>query len=660
MPVKSPSLNRYQLNGSTHIIDPQAKLGAGSEGMVIAHPHDHSLCVKIFHPGEPGNRDAARISAYRSKKIIAITKMGLTLPPQFTLPMLPALHPTSGQALGYQMRRVPGGYFKLMKLLDGNFRVSHQVGLGMVARLFAEIFGDLSLLHAKGLVIGDVNLGCLMFQPGGNRAWVDTDSWSYPGFPCLATTELFAHPDLYPNLQSGNKFVPPQPHHDRFAFLVAFTMTAIPGAHPFRTGTHPQIRGLQNRTKAGLTIFDATVKFPAIQGSPEILSDELLQTIIERLKGVVNDPFDPDVLRAFAEEITTCKQCGTGYHISRRHCPKCREMTLVQAPALARFLIEKLLDTPGVLLFAQMLGKDLYLVCRTGDHTEVIRLDEQNRLTKLTPTMANIPGARYRFFPGCLVVCPEPSQPAPATLELYRIDANNLTRLQATSTGVLEGETAVFDTSSRYLYRTAANALVRSSLFGPNGTVFDEPVAEVHQNQSWFTADRTSGSDREVIFGYDRALRNWKWFIIHGNAKGGRYQYHEIGDLGIRAGETIEDFAVYFSASSVLLAMQTSLNGRNYARYAIIGLDGTAHLNQTVDSSDDTFAYWQHLRGKLYQGKSVLHITAGGVVKQQFSNNSCNPITGTIGQVSTDDQLIRLNGQVGVVRRGGVLAMTSK
>jgi hypothetical protein len=574
--------------------------------------------------------------------------------------MLPAFDGSGSQVVGYQMHKIPPDYQKLMKLLDGSFRTDHQVGLRMVADLFADLFEDLGTIHHTGLVVGDVNLGCVMFQPGGSRAWVDTDSWSYKGYPCLATTEMFAHPDLYPNLQGGGAHVPPQPHHDRFAFLVALTMTAIPGAHPFRMGTHATVRGLQNRTKAGITIFDPDVKVPPMLAAFEVLSDDVLHAIVERLKLRTKDPLDPELLRAFAQGVVTCKKCGAEYHSSRRQCPTCQEVTMVQAPLLVGYLIEELYGTPGTLLFAQLVEKNLYLVCRVGSQVQIIRIGEDGTATTLGPALPNTLGARYRFFQNCLVVCPEPNKPAPAVLQLYRIEGNNLHQHGSTSTGVLEGESAVFDTSGRFLYRMASNALVRSELFGPRGTVFDSPVAEVHQRQSWFTADHTTGADREVVFGYDRALRNWQWFIIHGNAKGSQYQYRNVGDLGLHTDETVDDFAVYFSASSVLVAMQTSYQGRDYVRYAQIGLDGTVHLNRTVGSSDSTYSYWAALRGKLYQGKSILHITASGIVKHDLVSDECTTLKGTTGLVTADDRLVRLNGQVGIVRRRGVMTMKLK
>ncbi|HEU4914883.1 MAG TPA: hypothetical protein VFT16_05815 [Candidatus Saccharimonadales bacterium] len=654
-------MTQYVLDGKTYLVDPQAKLGAGSEGMVIKHPEDDDLCVKLFHPPDPANREALQIAAYRSRKLQAVCAHPLSLPTQFTLPLRLAHDPTLRKVIGYLMRRVPPGYDKLIKLLDSSFRTSHQIGLSKIATLFAGIFDDLELVHDAGRVVGDVNLGCVMFDPNDLlRAWVDTDSWGLEGYPCLATTEMFAHPDLYANLTPGGTHVEPAPHHDRFAFLVAFSLLAIPGAHPFRMGSHPTVKGLQNRAKAGITIFDPGVTFPQMLGSPEVLSDEVLHALVERLKRRLEDPLDPALLRAFAQGIATCKTCRTDYHSSRKTCPKCHEATTIEVTGLVNLIIEELFKAPGILLFAQALDKDLYLVCRVGSQTRVIRVNEQGTAATLDTALPSIPGARYRFFANCLVVCPEPTRPAPAKLELYRISGSTLVRLEGTSTGVLEGESAVFDTSSRYLYRTASNALVRSDLFGPQGVVYDTHVTEVHQRQSWFTADHNTGADREVIFGYDRALRNWEWFVIHGNAKGSRYQYHPVGDLGLHVDETIEDFAVYFSANSVLLAILTSYQGRDYARYALIGLDGKVHQNQTVESTDSTFPLWSTPRGKLHQGASVLHMTPSGIVKQSLSDGTCTTLTSTQGQLNIDDQLFRFGSRVGIARRSGIATMTTR
>jgi hypothetical protein len=660
MPQKKSALERYQLGGSTFAVDPAAKLGAGAEGTVYTHPRDPAQCVKLFHPPDPSDNKAVSLADYRSRKVANVCGLGLTLPPQFILPAVPAYDLSSQKVVGFQMPKLPPDFHKLKRLLEGDFRRNHQIGLRLIAELFADIFDDLEVVHNSGLVVGDVNMGCLMFQSNGGRAWVDTDSWSYPNFPCLAVTEMFAHPDLYGYLTPTGKRLPQEPRHDRFAFLLALCVTAIPGAHPFRMGTHPTAQGIQHRTNTGLTIFDDEVQWPAMVSAPEVLSDELLDELVKRLKRQDESPLPHDLLRAFAHDVTECAQCGTQYHASRRRCPQCQQVTTVQVTGLVRLLVEELFQAPGVLLFAQVVGDHLYLVCRVGNTIQVTDLASDGTATPLLPHLPSIPGARYRFFADCLVVASSPNQVAPIELELYRISGDSLTRLAATSTGVLEGEGAVFDASPRFLYRTAGNALLRSDLFGPRGPLTDTQVAEVYQGQSWFTVDHSSGADHEVIFGYDRALRDWQWFVILGNEKGSRYQYHKVQDLSLRTNETVEDFAVHFSPKSVLLVMQTSYRGRDYVRYAVIGHDGVVHLNEIVKSSDDTYPYWENLRGKLHQGSSVLHVTAAGVVKQDLKTRECTTYAETAGLVSTDDRLVRFHGQIGIFRRSGVSTLSKK
>lgn len=659
--TKPKAVDRYVINGRTYTVDPQTKLGAGSEGIVLPHPSLTDVCIKLFHPPDVDDKEANNIARYRARKIRAICSMGLRLPPQFTLPEQPVLDETGQHVIGFQMRRIPPGYHKFISLLDSSFRTNYQVDLALVARLYADIFDDLAFIHGKDFVVGDVNLGCLLFEVNGRRAWVDCDSWSFgDDFPCLGKTEMFAHPDLFPNFNGSKDFIVPLPQHDRFAFLVAFSMMAIPGAHPFRMGTHPTVQGLQNRASAGVTIFDPDVKVPPMIGSFDVLSDDLLTALVDRLKRRTEAPLDSDVLRAFADEVITCPNCDGSYHRSRRVCPACNQVTARTMPGLVDYLIDELFRVPGTLLYAQVVDTDIYLVCRVGNTVRIIRVDGHGQTQALSPHLPNTLGARYRFFGNCLVVCPDPKQPAPVALKLYRVDGANLTALDATATGALEGEGAVFDTTARNLYRLAGNALVRSELFGPRGMVTDTQVAEVYRSQTWFTADHITNADREVVFGYNRGLRDWEWFVVHGNMSGSQAHYYTVGDLGLKLNETVEDFAVHFSKSSVLLVMQTALAGRDYIRYAVIGLDGVVHVNEIVEADDDTYPYWENLRGKLHQGGSVLHLTADGIVKQQFSDGHCTTLRGTDDLVTPEDRFVRLNGGAGIVRRSGVYTLSKK
>lgn len=652
---------RYFVSKASYEEDPKAKIGGGSEGTVYPFPGDARACVKLFHPPDKGDRDGAALAAYRDRKIKAICGLGLTLPDQFTLPKLPVTdHAKGGKVIGFLMQRIPPGYHKLMKLLLPSFRDSEKLGLKDVIRLYALLFEDLAIVHKNGLVVGDVNLGCLLFRSDLKHAWVDTDSWGYPGYPCMATTEMFCHPDLYANLRQKGAFVPPEARHDRFAFTVALSLMALPGAHPFRMGAHPSVQGLQNRAQQGITIFDKTVAYPPMLPRPEALSDDLLQAIIERLKRQTDKALDPDTLRAFAETVIPCEKCGAQYYGRRSHCPQCFEKTTVDFAALVELLIRERFKMPGVLLWAQTVGDSLNMVCRVNDTVQIINLKPQGNPTIIRTAIPATAGAHYRFFGSCLAMCENPYAAAPVPIRLYRIEGTALRPMPNTSTNVLEGDGAVFDGSARFLYRTAGNTLLCCEPFGGSGTMMDTRVAQVYLSQTWFTVDRQAETDREVIFGYDRALRDWQWFVIRGTPDGKKFEHHTVDPLPLRARERLEDFVVYFNAASVLLVRKTTYRGSEFMRYSIIGLDGKILKDVCLSQDDEGFTAWSHLRGKLFQANSVLHVTPDGIVKHTLDKGTYTLMRDTAGVVTGDDRLLRWNSAVGIVRRDTVLTLQKK
>lgn len=653
----------YYVNGRRYETDPNKKLGGGSEGEVFPFSEDPlNVCVKLFYPPDPDDKDAGKIARYRAQKVTAITRLGLQLPQQFVVPQTLACD-KSGNVIGYLMRRVPPGYAKMLKLLEPAFRTSNSVGLREIAMFYALIFEDLSVLHHHKLTVGDVNWGSNLFRLTPNvfeRAWVDTDSWSYPGYSCLATTEMFCHPDLYPNLTAGGNYVKPLPKHDCFAYAVEFTIAVLPGAHPFKMGLHKTARSLQDRATGGFTIFDKSVTYPSYLPSPELLSDELLQAITDRLKRKSDEPLDPRMLREFSSSLVDCPKCGAQHHSSRLNCPQCHEKTLVDLKILISLLIEELYLVPEALLFAQVIDNILYLACRVKGKVQIVTINENKQVKMIDTGLVDKLGARYRFFGSCLAVCPDPIAPSPIPIELYLIEGNSLRKLQFVTTNPLENESAVFDTSARFLYRTAGNTLMCGKLlFG--GKVFSEdPVTQVHQTQTWFTVDRGGDATREVIFGYDRALREMQWFVIRGDGAGEHFDYHVVPLNSLRAHERLDDFSVYFNAKSVLLVRLTQYQGRQFARYSIIGLDGKVLEDHILKAGDEGFDYWSNISGKLYQEASVLHVTPDGVVKQAFVPPSYELLKDTQGVITADDRLFKFNRRIGVARRNAVLGLSKK
>jgi hypothetical protein len=650
----------YVLKGQKYAEDPDSKLGGGSEGSVYSFEGDPTQCVKLFHEPEPGDQDARRLAKYRANKIKAICGLNLNLPKQFVTPVDP-VYDLGGQVSGFMMRRVPIGFHKLKKLTESSFRISQGITLAYILKLYALLFEDLSVLHAHKhkLVVGDVNLGGVLFTETLRRAWVDMDSLSYPDYPCIATTERFAHPDLYPNLTPGAGFVQPQPHHDRFAFAVQVVLMTL-RVHPFNAGTHPSVVGLQNRAMQHITVFDPGVKYPASLPKPELLSDDLLDRLIQVLKQTTTDPIPPDLLRETAEGLVVCSSCKTEYHRSRTACPQCSQKTMVDIKMVAELVIAELGKIPGVLLFTQVVDGVLKAVCNVQGQLRILNVDSAGRISDVSTGLKVALGARYRFFGPCLAICPNPYQEGQAEIHIYRIDGKTVTRLDDSSTEVLENEVAVFDASERFLYRIAGNSLMCGSLFSNGKFLIESRISQVYRNQSWFTVDRTSGTDHEIIFGYDRALRDLQWFLVRGDKDGTNFNYHDIGVLKMRSGEKLEDHAVYFNSVSVLLVRRTGYRGKDFVRYTIIRHNGTIAADEVLGREDSGFEHWDHMHGKLFQGGSILHATSNGMVKQTVPGNTYALLPDTKGFITADDRFFRFGGAIGVARQGSILTIARK
>lgn len=650
----------YHILGQPFEPDPSQKIGGGSEGTVYRLPANPLLCAKIFHPPDRGDREALDLARYRAKKVRAICRSNIVLPDRFILPKNEVLD-GRGSVVGFSMARVPAGYHKLKALMDQTFRLGNGLGLREVLELAASSFEDLAIIHGKKLVLGDVNLGCRLFTNDLQTAWVDTDSWSYPGFPCIATTEMFAHPELYPNLTTAGKYVTPQPHHDRFSFTLIMLMLALQGVHPFRMGAHRSVHSLQERTSQGITAFDAGVAYPKYLTRPEILSDELLEAVLQVLKRKTTKELAPAMLRQFISGIVDCPRCNTQFHNTRSACPVCQEKVTIDVARLAALAIEEVVRTPGVILFAQVISQSLHMVCRVNDTVHLVIVDDAFRTKTISTPIPATPGARYRFFGSYLVVCSDPFAETPVPLNVYRINRTSVEHLETTTTAQLLNAHAVFDCSDQHLYRIAGNSLIRASVFNERFLIEDR-IAQVHRSQSWFTVDRDSGADREFIIGYDRALRerDWQWFVVSSNPTRTSFSYHEVNLKPLRSNEKLDDFTIYFRASAALLVRKTTYRGKAFVRYSIIGLDGSVQTDEVIASDDEAFEHWESLQGKLLQKESILHVTPKGVVKQSLTTGTYSLLGDTESFITTSDRLFSFSGRVGVVRRNGILTITKK
>lgn len=651
----------YRIDGKKYQEDPDRKLGAGSEGAIYPFPDDGGKVVKIFH--EPEDNDGRRIAKYRGDKISAITGLNLGLPRRFILPQKPAIG-SGGKIVGFLMDRVPRGYVKFSELLR-EWRVSNSITLSQITALFARLIADSTDVHSRGLVIGDINTGLIMIRLHNDvlhHAWVDTDSWSYPGYPCLATTEMFCHPALYSNLSSGgSKFVPHKPEHDIFSFAVLFMLMALRGGHPFRMGSHDQYITPRDRAINGITIFDSGVHdYPKILTPPDILGDDIIGTLISVLNRKEPMALTPEVLEEFRDGLTDCPKCGIQYHSTRHHCPACHATTVVDMHSAVELVIKQLYGLQGNLLFMQVINDRIHAACTVGGTLHIVLINEKGEVTEIDAKMHAVKGAKYRFFGQCVAICENPYAEVPVPVNVYRLTGSGIEYLESTSTGSLEGSDALLESSARFLYRTAGNTLMCSQMFGNGAMLVDEQVTQVHRSQTWFTVCRNSGTDHELVVGFDRALREMRWFLVYGTKEGTDFSEFDISLPPLRSVEKLIDHSVYFAKNHVLIVRKTLHQGLEYVQYSIVNLKGVVEKSEIFSQNDSQFEFWENIHGKFFQGSSILHVTPSGVAKQDVVKGTYTRLKDTEGVITITDRLFRFGNSVGVARRNAILSISKK
>src|SRR5690606_1830240 len=94
-----------------------------------------------------------------------------------------------GKPVGFGMPQLGRKYVNLRELFAPSFCRTAGITTATVADMFIELGSQLSLIHDQGIVIGDFNDGSILFHQDSHEvAWVDVDSWSISGHPCVVGT----------------------------------------------------------------------------------------------------------------------------------------------------------------------------------------------------------------------------------------------------------------------------------------------------------------------------------------------------------------------------------------------------------------------------------------------------------------------------------------
>ncbi|MEM6996838.1 MAG: hypothetical protein AAF721_40420 [Myxococcota bacterium] len=211
----------------------------GGEGRVWAR---RGIAYKVYTDG------ARRLAA---DKMAALARIQCD---DVVTPQRRLLDPSTGEAIGYTMRHVPGAWV-LGQLFARSFCDRHAFDAVAACALVERLRAALVAVHEAGVLVVDLSDVNVLVDPASRRpALIDTDSWQTPGHPATAVTPATRDPAAARSGFSEGS--------DWFALAVLAFQLWI-GVHPFR-GKHPTVKGLAARMNAGLSVFDPAVSVPAV------------------------------------------------------------------------------------------------------------------------------------------------------------------------------------------------------------------------------------------------------------------------------------------------------------------------------------------------------------------------------------------------------------
>lgn len=626
-------------------IDQSQVVGSGGEAVIVATGDGKAF--KLYHQPTP----------QRSEKLSYIFRENLAFPGTVFAPEVPVYRdPRENQIIGFQMGLMPSGAEPLAMLMRQDFCANYGITNQMKAKVFCNMLTDLYGIHKTGgTVVGDLNdqnqhfdLRKLLIY------WIDVDSWQVGNkFPCSVGTEDYLAPDLYGlDLSQKAAF---RPEHDYYSFAVLL-FRALMMAHPFGSGFHRGHISLFERAKHGLTILDKDVRFPKAASLPEIMTDDLLNILLQYLKRQRHDPFPIDALREYNDLLVECSHCHLWYPAIRGNCPGCATKTIMAAQMAAKVAgcsCQIVLETPGSILYFQLVGNSIYCLADEAGMT-VLYIQPAKGMIERRELFTTTAGAKYEFFDQTLVVCPNPSEEDPK-LFLLDVSGQQVRPITQSTTRKFGGSSAVFGCSSRRLYRLVGNKIMSGELFA--NRLAEREVIEAMPNQTWFAVGNDPELKNELLVVSYRIFDELKWYLVTGSPDGCSYNRYEVSLPALLKSESLLDVSVRFSNDLVLIMRQTKLGGTKYVRIEQLEAKSGKVLYSARQKASEAVLY-QSIHGKGYLGHSVLHATDDGVVMEKLADRSTMNLLGTENYVTSFSQLMRYDKGVLAISGDRILYLT--
>lgn len=235
-----------------------------------------------------------------------------------------------GNVVGYAMRRLDGA-IESLRMAQRKWR-EVSMRAGEVLRVWSEVAQTVGQLHARGIVVGDLNDGNVVLTRTslGYTPWlIDADSMQLPGHPCVVAHERFLDPKLYG--VDLTKHAALSKETDWYA-LAVLLFSSLACVHPYG-GAHPSFPTMLRRAEARHSVLRGDVRLPVSAFRPDVLPDDALSFF--------HDVFERDHRAPLPARLLDARfaLCTCGIEHARTHCPACATRVLVRPQVRAKGML---------------------------------------------------------------------------------------------------------------------------------------------------------------------------------------------------------------------------------------------------------------------------------------------------------------------------------
>jgi len=615
-------------------------IGRGGDAVIFAI--GNRLVAKIYHT--PDTKRGRKLQDFLSQHASSL--------PNNVFHPRDLIHENTGKIIGFTMSKLITGCEPIEVLGNKNFCVKNHINNQSIVQMFLDMANVLNEIHKRNMIIGDINDRNEVLDPSFKSvAFLDVDSWQWGTHPCMVGTEAYLTPELYGKDLSQHPFF--LPHHDWYSFVVLL-FRSILKIHPFRDGIHNTYKSLTNRAERGITALDSDVAYPKIAMSPDILSDDIANLMIERLKLQNKDPFPSEALIEYKELLSECPSCHIWFPITRKSCPGCQMKNLIDMRLKKLFKgcdCETLIDATGHILYHKVIGNVIY--CLYEDDENVVLHVYENGNTFANNILKSPTGSKYGMFDKYLVICINPRE---ELANLVVIDIEEAKIVTVTNTKYLAGSKVMFATSEKYLYRIVGNFIMKCEMIGNSGQFVERIISEAVPNQTWFKVCENP-IHYEIIVGFYRVFGDLRWFIV--KDENNQVSRFDLNLPHLLSGESMVDVSIYFDESHAHIIRKSKHCGQEYVR-----IDSVDPNNGKIDKSKliplSKNPFYDNIHGKIFRGNEIIHATNDGVVFENIKEDKFTTIKDSDDLVTEVDTLQDYENNIIAITSNKVLLIKPK